>query len=162
MTFAYGADESAPGTLENLLRIAHEKKLYEDRYWHILLHYEKGAFGTRSLIDDPKFFLSPNGKYSPQEELDACIKTFFRENVTKDDFPVCQFIARYTWLKDELGIDGTAIPVFGCDAVNQVNPKSTTIVFPTYYMNNPASMFGHTLINIETDYANKLLTRSVN
>jgi len=154
----------AAGTtyLDELLHLAHQKKLHETRYWHILLHYEKGLFGTQSLIDDPDFFLAKNGKYDPEAELIASIKTFFKENVTKDDFPVCQFIARYTWLKEELSVDGSKVPVFECEKINQLNPKSASLIFPTYFMNNPASMFGHTLINIETDFANKLLTKSVN
>lgn len=38
---------------------------------------------------------------------------------------------------------------------NDINPKSLSIIFPTTYMNNPASMFGHTLIRINKKNADK-------
>ncbi|MGA1870478.1 MAG: DUF4105 domain-containing protein [bacterium] len=158
----FEATATSPDYLEYLIDLAEQKKLYEDRYWHILLHYEKGAFSTASTVDDPQFFLSPDGKHDPRAELEASIRTFFSDEVKEGDFPVCQFIARYTWLKEELGIDPTKVPLFECDAVTAVHPKSAILVFPTYYMNNPASMFGHTLLNIESEYPNKLLTKSVN
>ena len=151
-----------PEYLDCLLNFAREKKIHENRYWHILLHYEKGIFGTVSLIDDPDFFLSPDGKYDPETELEASIRTFFRKGVKDDDFPVCRYIARYTWLKEALDVDKSRVSLFECEKTEQVNPKSAALIFPTYYMNNPASMFGHTLINIETDFSNKLLTKSVN
>ena len=148
--------------LDSLLALAREKQIHKNRYWHILLHYEKGIFGTASLIDDPDFFLSHKGKYDPKAELEASIKTFFRQGVKNDDFPICRYIARYTWLQEALNINKSRVALFKCDKTEQINPKSAALIFPTYYMNNPASMFGHTLVNIETDFSNKLLTKSVN
>lgn len=156
------AKAADPTYLDQLITTARQKKLHEKKYWRILLHYEKKRSGTCSRIDDPDFFLAEDGKYDPEAELYASIKTFFKAGVTETDFPVCQFIARYTWLKDELDIDPAKVGIFECDAVDQLTPTSATLIFPTYFMNNPASMFGHTLINIETSYANPLLTKSVN
>src|SRR5919201_6899987 len=46
--------------LPELLGAARRARLWEDRYWHILLHYHRGLFGTvRSEQDDPRFFRSP-------------------------------------------------------------------------------------------------------
>lgn len=148
--------------IHSLLDLAWEQKLSENRYWHILLHYEKGFFGIESLIDDPDFFLSPEGKHDPLAELEAAIKKFFRRDVKQEDVQPCRFPARYEWLKEVLHIDRSQVPVFKCQEVENLNPKSALLVFPTYFMNSPASMFGHTLINIETDFSNKLLTKSVN
>jgi hypothetical protein len=160
--FTCDADAQNSNHLDYLLNQARQKELHNKRYWHILLHYQQNILGTKSLIDDPDFFLSSNGKFDPGAELEASIKTFFRKDAKETDLPICRFIARYTWLKEQLDFDGLNVPLFECKKVDQVNPKSATLVFPTYYMNNPASMFGHTLINIETDYSNPLLAKSVN
>ncbi len=148
--------------LELLLDQARLKELHKKQYWHILLQYKKGFFCTKSLIDDPNFFLSPKGKTDPRAELEATIKTFFTKSLKNEDVPICRYIARYTWLKQQLDIDPSEVTLLECEKVDQVKPRTATLIFPTYYMNNPASMFGHTLLNIETEYADKLLTKSVN
>lgn len=148
--------------LDHLLKEARQKKLHEQRYWWILLHYKKTLFSTESLIDDPKFFLSPNGKFDPKSELESTIKTFFQKDNSAARPLICRFIARYTWLKEQLEVDESKITVLTCEKINKIQPKSATLVFPTYFLNNPASMFGHTLIIIETDYTSKRLSQAVN
>ena len=63
--------------LNDLLDKAVSLKLYNDPYWHTLLHYKKGHTGYKSLIDDPGFFLSKQGKYDPEDELKETLKSFF-------------------------------------------------------------------------------------
>lgn len=61
---------AAPGALvaadeeyvRGLVESANAAHLYDDKYWHTLVHYKKSGFSTRSLIDDPKFFLAEDGK----------------------------------------------------------------------------------------------------
>jgi len=57
-------------------------KLHEDPYWHILLHYKPGVSGYESLVDDPRYFLAPDGKTNPETELDATIRAFFEPQVS--------------------------------------------------------------------------------
>ncbi|WP_207678797.1 Lnb N-terminal periplasmic domain-containing protein [Desulfonema magnum] len=162
---------------DRLIELARQKKLHEQKYWRILLHYKKTLSGVESTIDDPRFFLAPDGKFNPKSELEATVRAFFREKRMYDpadivsdpkdtDHPVCRFVARYSWLKEKLDIDESELPVAECEEFNrivrEISPKSASIVFPTYYMNSPASMFGHTLICIGTDYKNKLLSHAVN
>jgi hypothetical protein len=147
---------------EHLLTLARTKKLYNSRYWHILLHYKKTFSKTKSLIDDPAFFLSPHGKTDPKAEIEAAITTFFSTDADASASAICRFYARYTWLKKALGVNESIFPVVTCEKTDDIHPKSATLVFPTYYMNNPASMFGHTLLIIETGYKNKRLSQAVN
>jgi hypothetical protein len=94
--------------------------------------------------------------------LEALIRTYF-DPAKKDESPsVCRFIARYTWLKEKLSPDPTKIPFFDCPSVENIQPRSAVLAFPTYFLNNPASMFGHTFLNIETGYSSTLLTNAVN
>ena len=148
--------------IDYLLDLASQKNLHEQRYWRVLLHYKQTPFGVKSLIDDPDFFLCTEGKINPKAELEESIRSFFGKNNGKSDFQICQYIARYTWLKQELEVDESITPIYRCEELDHLTPKSATLIFPTYYMNSPASMFGHTLINIETFYSSKLLTNSVN
>ena len=156
------ASAKAEDNLESLLTLARTKKLYNNRYWHILLHYKKTFSKTKSLIDDPSFFLSPHGKTNPKAEIEAAIKTFFSTDQAAAKPTICRFYARYIWLKKMLGVDKETVPVVTCKKIDSIHPKSATLVFPTYYLNNPASMFGHTLLLIETDYKNKRLSQAVN
>ncbi len=159
--------------LESVLREAHETALHQDRYWHTLLHYKKGLFGTRSLIDDPRFFLAMDGKYNPEAELDATIRAIFR-NETDDGKPAaCRFVARYDWIREKLRLDMSRMPAPECRNFNEpiksfdslldeMKPESVTLVFPDAHINSPASMFGHTLLIIETASKSKLLAYAVN
>src|SRR3989304_4146563 len=80
-------------------------RLQEDRYWHVLLHYKTGVFGTESLVDDRNFFLSPRGKTDPAAELDAAIDGFFAQGEEEQTLPRCRFPARYDWLIQRLAAD---------------------------------------------------------
>ncbi|MBU0995894.1 MAG: DUF4105 domain-containing protein [Proteobacteria bacterium] len=148
--------------VEELIQKASVEKLSEDRYWYILMHYQKGIRGVKSLIDDPSFFLSENGKTSPKEELEAAIRLFFSDKEEDHSFDICEFFARYTWLKQMIDVDMKKVYPCSCQAVLNVNPQSATVVFPSYYMNNPASMFGHTFINIRTGFKSDHLANTIN
>jgi hypothetical protein len=159
--FGHAGDDSG-NYVDQLVQVAREKKLGENRYWRILLHYGSTLAGARSLVSDPAFFLTKEGMTDPQIELEAMIRTYF-DPAVKDSAPsVCRYIARYVWLKEMLSPDETKIPPIGCPEAENLQPRSAILVFPTYYLNNPASMFGHTFLNIETGYATAPLTNSVN
>jgi hypothetical protein len=157
-----GADNNY---LDMLLKSAKEKRLYEDRYWNILVHYKPHGSGKKSLIDDPKFFLAPDGKRNPAAELEATLKSFFQEEKKDEEHPRCRFVARYAWLKEKLDIDELRLPPVTCtefnDALRKINPHSAVLVFPTTLNNSPASMFGHTLIRIDSENQSDLLSYAV-
>ena len=155
---------SAFGGLDvsNLIQLADQKNLAESNYWHILLHYKKKSTGGyQSLVDGPSFFLAPKGKTDPHAELHATIRAIFSP---KSKSVACRFILRYTWLKEQLSIEHDR--TFECEEflkmVSDVDPQSTSVIFPTYHMNNPASMFGHTLIRVERDAQSKLIAHAIN
>lgn len=150
---AWGADH---GYLTELAHRAREVRLAEDRYWHVLLHYKKNLTGDdASEQDDPGFFLAPNGKTDPQAELEATLASFFSDSLVGRSQQVaqCAFIARYRWLKEKLSFDDHRLPPQPCERFqawyDELNPQSVTLIFPSAFMNNPASMFGHTLLRID-------------
>ncbi len=161
---AFAEDKS--DYLTALVRSAREKRLDEDRTWKILLHYEKAGPGVESLVDDPKFFLAPDGKKNPRAELEATIASFFTKENSEVEHPQCRFIARYSWLKEQLSIDDARLPRAECtkwkETVASAKPKSAVLVFPAAHGNGPSSMFGHTLVRIDSDKRSELLSYAVN
>lgn len=151
---------------DELVKIAISRKLHESRYWHVLVHYKKSAGGYKSLVDDPKFFNSPYGKKNPQAELEATIRSFFIKYDDESKSTVCRFIARFNWLKKELGIDESKIPSSACrrfeNIISSIRPESAALIFPSSNIKSPASMFGHTLIIVETENKNRLLAHALN
>ncbi|MEK6777607.1 MAG: DUF4105 domain-containing protein [bacterium] len=152
--------------LSELIAKAQQRELYRNRNWQILLHYKPSFMGVTSLIDDPGFFLSGNGKHDPEAELVATLKAFFQPGPENDEHPRCRFVARYAWLRQELGIDEARLPALSCNefqhALDKVQPGSAVLIFPTTHVNSPASMLGHTLISIQGPYKSKLLAYAVN
>jgi hypothetical protein len=156
---SYAGDETY---LNTLVRSAREQRLSDDRYWDVLLHYKHDASGRTSLIDDPRFFFAPDGKTDPAAELEATLRSFFQAEQKDKEHPRCKFIARYTWLREKLNIDESQLPPAVCTAFNEafgrVNPHSAALIFPTTLNNSPGSMFGHTLIRIDSRNQSDLLS----
>ncbi len=151
--------------LEEVLAQARRQRLHEDPYWHILVHYKKKAFQFESLVDDPRFFLAPDGKTDPQAELEATIRAFFDPDNDESDPVACRFVARYEWIRQRLDLDPERFGTTGCpsfmDFLDRIDPQSATLVFPMAHLNSPASMFGHTLLTVETADKTKLLAYSI-
>ena len=133
-----------------------QAKLAGEREWHLLLHYRKDLLGGQtSEQDDPGFFMSLDGKTDPQAELDATLKQFFSDElVGRSKQPAqCAFIARYEWLRNRLRFDETRLPPMACERFERwfadFEAQSITLIFPSAFLNNPASMFGHTLLRVD-------------
>lgn len=161
---ATASSEDYPDTLAEK---AVSMGLHERREWHVLLHYKPALFkGVESLVDDPDFFNAKTGKTDPAAELRETVKAFFTADPSGDAHPQCRFIARFNWLKKELTIDDALLPRQECKGFDEfhksVNPRSAVLVFPVSHMNSPASMFGHTLLRIDSDRESKLFSWAVN
>ena len=139
-----------------LIDQATRARLADEREWHLLLHYETDVFGrVVSEEDEEGFFLSPQGKNDPQLELDATIRQFFSDDlVGRSKQPAqCAFIARYYWLKKRLQFDDRRLAPAICERFDrwrkELNPQGVSLIFPAAFLNNPASMFGHTFLRID-------------
>ncbi len=152
------AQEAPAPYLSQLRQRAHQAQLANEREWHLLLHYRANVFGGfTSEQDEPGFFLSPDGKTDPQAELDATLAQFFSPDlVGRSKQPAqCAFVARYAWLRERLGFDPGQLQAQRCERferwIEEFHARSITLVFPSAFMNNPASMFGHTLLRIDQE-----------
>jgi len=142
--------------LVELINKGLQAKLAGHREWHLLLHYRENLLGGHtSEQDDPGFFMSPDGKTDPQAELDATLKQFFSDKlIGRSKQPAqCAFIARYEWLRNQLRFDETRLPPMACERFERwfadFEAQSITLIFPSAFLNNPASMFGHTLLRVD-------------
>jgi hypothetical protein len=156
-----------PGTngyLSELKETAARRRLQDDRYWDILLFYKPAGGGRKSLVDDPKFFLTPGGKRDPAAELSATLDAMFDGSLSPP--ARCRFPARDEWLKETLPIDPARLPAPKCpeldNTLRAINPKSASLIFASGHMNAPASMFGHTFLRLDGDYESPLLSYAVN
>lgn len=142
-------------------------KLAQDSQWLHLLHYHRvGLLSTfQSQVDDPDFFFSDHGHVDPQAELEATLAAL-KQNA---DGARCRFPARYHWLKQKLP------DVFGVETDSEsacedyrafrdeIAPEGLTLIFPAAYLNSPSSMFGHTLMRVDSHrHDNPLLDYSIN
>lgn len=150
------ADTSSRSYQQDLIDQARLVRLADEREWHLLLHYQMSVLGgVASEEDDPGFFLSPQGKYDPQAELDATIvQLFSTDPVGRSKQPAqCAFIARYHWLKERLQFDERQLAPLPCERFDrwraEMNPQGVSLIFPAAFLNNPASMFGHTFLRID-------------
>ncbi len=143
-----------PDYEQNLVQEALQKDLAHQRQWLKLLHYKKSWGSFKSEADGETFFLAKDGKENPQAELIANINAFFLEAPEKDpnEHAQCKFPARYKWLKEQLRFDDSKVKPRLCtkyaDFKESVDAKSASIIFSSYYLNNPASAFGHSLLRL--------------
>ncbi|TYT75512.1 DUF4105 domain-containing protein [Desulfobotulus mexicanus] len=150
---------AAGDRVETLVLKAEEMKLAEHSYWHVLYHYHNPlGLGVKSRIDDPAFFISPVGRKNPKEEMNAAIRFLFSGSAEN----LCPYIARYHWLHEQLQPEPGIFPEPVCPELKDIHPTSARLVFPTYFMNSPASMFGHTLMTLRLDNTSRMLDKAVN
>lgn len=138
-----------------VLKEVQSRQLSQDRQWRKLLHFEKNFFQVRqSQMDSSLFFFSPEGKKDPRAELNATVQAFFSPVGTMDinEHPQCRFPARYRWLKSRLQDLALSWPDVECPRFKAffagIRGESVSLVFSSYYLNNPSSAFGHTFLRI--------------
>lgn len=149
-----------PAHLQELLERARTARLWQDPGWLRLGHYRptrKGGF--ESEVDGLAFFRALRGKTDPRAELDATLRAFFDDRPVQDELSdaMCRYPARFAFLARKLGVDLARLPPRRCPRfeafLERIRPRSATLVFSSYYLNNPASAFGHTFLRLNKDDA---------
>ena len=159
--------------LDELVGRSRELRLSERREWDRLMHYTSNLIlpGVHGLADARRFYLSPEGKTNPQSELEATLAAFFSDTqeTDKEQNPQCAFIARYHWLDAQLGFDPARLKRQACKRFSEwretLNPQGLTLIFPAASLNNPSSMYGHTLLRVDAkdqDEKTRLLAYAIN
>jgi hypothetical protein len=135
---------------------ARELRLADDVGWLRLGHWRPRPFGgVKSEADGAAFFLAKEGKTDPAAELDATLAGFFDATAKRDelDDAQCRFPARFGFLGAKLGFDLARLPPRRCprfeEFYGRVKATGATLVFSAWYLNNPASAFGHTFLRLD-------------
>jgi hypothetical protein len=141
------------GVPKGLLEDARRQRLAEHPEWRRLLHYRKTLFGTKSEVDGRAFFFSKRGRRDSSAELEATLAAFFAPAPEDPDAAAaCRFPARFEWLKKNLDIESTVLPAPSCPKLEGwlagLNAGSLSVVYASAYLNNPASMYGHTFLRV--------------
>lgn len=126
------------------------QRLAKDVQWRNLVHYKHGE----SQTDGREFFLAKNGKTDALAELQETLHQFRADASPVDNkSATCRFPARYLWLKKhfpEFGLN----PMLACagfkEFVTKSNAQSVSLAFSSYYINTPASAFGHTFLRLNS------------
>ncbi len=141
-------------------------EIAQSRYWKVLLHYKKTILrGEASEADGPDFFFSKTGNTDPLAELEATLIAFSEPSSKEVGFfkqhPQCAFPERYRFLKEKLNLN---IPEINCREFKEwktlFNPRSVTLVYAAPYLGDPASMFGHSFLRIDST-TSKLLDSGI-
>ena len=155
--------------VDHLVAQAEALRLDEYKAWLRLGHWRPRIAGLKSDADGPGFFLSRDGRTDPKAELEATIRGLFRSptereiqgntlRVTSDNqppplqHPVCRFPARVLFLASKLDFAPTDLAVTSCPKLakdlERSAPVGASMVFSSYYLESPASVFGHTFLRI--------------
>lgn len=168
---AIAADDG--GYLAELIAASRRLRLADKPEWLKLLHYVPDAFsgGVHGLVASREFYNAATGMTDPEAELEATLASFFSQ-VEEDDRrqnPQCLFVARFAWLDRQLAFDPRRLPPQPCTRYRSwhasLDPAGATLIFASAYMNSPSSMFGHTLLRIDSkdqDETTRLLAYSIN
>ena len=139
-----------------LLEHVQQQRLWQHKSWHDLLHYEvenSSPSGYLSQVDDARFFTAADGKQNPQAELQSTLRAFYLPVEDDDQHAQCRFVARFSWLKQQLSKELVNLPKVECRQYSEwrafVADDQVTLVFPAYHLNSPSSMFGHTLLRLD-------------
>ncbi len=145
--------------LSTLISMAESRKLSEDLQFIRLLHYQKSIWGReKSQIKNLDFYFSQEkGLNNPKAELIAMISKLHELGVSKQfpdeaENPFCRFPARVLWLRKKLPEIESQWTFPTCtrfeNYLNALRGESISLVFSSYFLNNPSSAFGHTLLRI--------------
>ena len=141
---AYEEQQLEETTIENLAN---------DPTWIKLLHFDKK--NNRSEILTEEFFLSPVGRYDPKAELIATINAYSDPWSGKENIhPRCKFPARYFWLSQKISLPNYNLHDPQCESLENwsllADVKSISLFLVSGYLGNPASVFGHSFLKLNT------------
>ncbi len=150
--------------INTAVQLAEVLQLAQHETWLALLHYKVEIVSRRhiSQADDKAFFLHENGSRDPHAELLSNIEAFLR--APKQGHAQCLFPARWWWLKQQLAIpDDFDVSCPKLDVfMKRVSHHQLFLVFPSMYLNNPGSTFGHTFLRFDGEDESILLSQTLN
>lgn len=130
-------------------------------YWRRLLRDPKpdsAHYSTTVVIRTGSYtpyFLAADGARDARAELVSTLNAFatpWTGDINNN--PSCLYAARRHWLSTQLPSQAANWPGATCPELDtwlkELNTGQVTLVFASDYINNPSSMFGHTLLRLDS------------
>lgn len=120
--------------------------------WLALLHYEVSGNGWLSKIEDPSFFIDSKGRRDPESEWFSNRSAFLapEREQPPGQHAQCRFPARFALMKQALAWEDADVPPVECadlaTHLRKVDAVSMSVLFASYFLENPSSAFGHTML----------------
>ncbi len=135
-------------------------------YWKKLLHYKTALNGKlKSEVVSDQFFVSSQGHENPLIELASFVQAV---SSPRGQEIVCRFPLRYKWIKENFK-NNWSLNLDKCENyqsfVSKLDAKNISLVFSSFYINNPGSTFGHTFLRVsryDEFQHNELLDYAIN
>lgn len=126
----------------------------KSKKWQKLIRYEKTLFGYESLVRSKEYFLAEDGMTSPLHELEKAIESFESKKIKNmNEHPKCLFPARFILLKKN-NLVSSRLNLLDCPAyqsyIKKIDISSVSIIFSSYFIEKPASTFGHTFFRLRS------------
>ncbi|MEN9809753.1 MAG: hypothetical protein RLZZ488_1320 [Pseudomonadota bacterium] len=142
---------------------------YTQQWKKILFYAPTWGRGEVSLVDDERFFLHEDGKTNPEQELEQTLMAFSEGTPADRQEALCKYPARRIYLQRTLKIVFSD-PEFNSQSdvckryrtfAAKVKSDSVSLIFSSFFPNNPASLLGHTLLKFrrkaEEDFSGNVL-----
>jgi hypothetical protein len=140
-------DKFTQTVLEQQLTDQQLHELARHPLWLRLLHYDKPR---RSKVNKPDFFVSNDSRANSTVELKSFLAGL-QNSTVNNDHVLCRFPARSLFVYQQLA-PGQQPNFAPCtklnDFIERTAINSVSVVFSSYYLHNPSSAFGHTLLKI--------------
>ncbi|AYF44211.1 hypothetical protein BALOs_1204 [Halobacteriovorax sp. BALOs_7] len=120
-----------------------------------LMRYQKTLFGGyQSAVKSKEYFLAKDGMTNPTSELNASIREITSPPIKDmNKHPKCLFPARVKFLKKYKKIP-SSINLKDCEVyqafVKKLSVDSVSLIFSSYFIEKPASTFGHTFLRLRS------------
>ncbi|UQB43005.1 DUF4105 domain-containing protein [Thiomicrospira microaerophila] len=149
-------------SLNSFLSEQQLETLSQSREWHNILHFKNG----KSEIDDPKFFLSDEGKFDSKKELIATIDALLNDKKDNNNSIFCRYPSRSNWIFSKISELKNVVSLTSCSELNQelslLQAESVTLILASAHINSPASAFGHTFLRLDTAQKTPLTAYAIN
>lgn len=115
--------------------------------WLNFLHF----YGKKSIVVDDAFFLNPDGKNNPENELGALIQEYLHPTYINEEDVVCRFPARINFIKKHFNLPQRKNKT-NCVGYNEfrkkVSAQNIYMVFAGENNTSPSSMMGHLFLKL--------------
>jgi len=145
-------------------------KIAQSHSWRSIIQAtEKSLFlrQWQSRSDSKNFFITEDRKTKLSTELQKSIelvKVDTQSQTLDDKSFSCRFPVRSQFILKHF-FNNTVLNDSGCAGLQnwrtRVSAKSVTLIFSSYYLGNPSSTFGHTLLRLNSSGENKTIPREL-